>query len=63
MPVRADEGAPEPGSRRALIPVIPDVVERHLRARLAPDVRFIVLHAPICRRELSVEIDGVHGAR
>ncbi len=40
-----------------------DVVEQHLRARLDPEVSFIVLHAPICRRELSVEIDGVHGAR
>jgi chorismate lyase/3-hydroxybenzoate synthase len=39
-----------------------DAVTAHLRARLDPDVRFIVLHAAICRRELHVEIDGVHGA-
>jgi chorismate lyase/3-hydroxybenzoate synthase len=32
-----------------------------LRTRLDPDVRFIVLHAAICRRELRVEIDGTHG--
>lgn len=36
------------------------VVERLLRERL-PGVPFIVLHADICRRELAVEIDGVHG--
>ena len=39
-----------------------DTVAALLRARLDPDVRFIVLHAAICRRELHVEIDGTHGA-
>ncbi|MFC5570380.1 pteridine-dependent deoxygenase [Lysobacter yangpyeongensis] len=40
-----------------------DTVAAHLRARLDPAVRFTVLHAAVCRRELHVEIDGVHGAR
>jgi len=31
-----------------------------LRERLA-GVPFIVLHAAVCRSELAVEIDGVHG--
>jgi len=31
-----------------------------LDARLGPDVPRIVLHAAICRRELRIEIDGVH---
>ena len=31
------------------------------RARLPAQVPRIVLHAAICRRELRVEIDGVHG--
>ncbi|HCL86443.1 MAG TPA: pteridine-dependent deoxygenase [Comamonadaceae bacterium] len=35
-------------------------VERMLRERLA-GVPFIVLHAAVCRSELAVEIDGVHG--
>ncbi|QNP42154.1 pteridine-dependent deoxygenase [Lysobacter terrestris] len=39
-----------------------DAVAAHLRLRLDPAVRFVVLHAAICRRELHVEIDGVHGA-
>ena len=38
-----------------------DAVAAHLRERLDPQVRFIVLHAAVCRRELHVEIDGVHG--
>jgi chorismate lyase/3-hydroxybenzoate synthase len=33
-----------------------------LDARLGPSVPRVVLHAAICRRELRVEIDGVHGA-
>jgi chorismate lyase / 3-hydroxybenzoate synthase len=37
-------------------------VARLLRERLDPQVRFLVLHAAICRRELRVEIDGSHGA-
>lgn len=37
-------------------------VERHLREQLDSGVRFVVLHAAICRRELRVEIDGVHSA-
>lgn len=36
------------------------VVAAHLDARLGPVPR-LVLHAAICRRELRVEIDGVHG--
>ncbi|GAB3101952.1 chorismate transformation enzyme, FkbO/Hyg5 family [Lysobacter terrae] len=39
-----------------------DTVATQLHARLDPQVRFIVLHAAVCRRELHVEIDGVHGA-
>ena len=31
-----------------------------LDARLGPDVPRIVLHAQVCRRELRIEIDGVH---
>ncbi|KQY54784.1 hypothetical protein [Lysobacter sp. Root494] len=38
-----------------------DVVAAGLRERLDPGVRFTVLHAAICRRELRVEIDGTHG--
>lgn len=37
------------------------VVAARLDARLGPDVSRLVLHAAICRRELRVEIDGVHG--
>lgn len=36
-------------------------VERALQARFGDAVPRIVLHAAICRRELAVEIDGVHG--
>lgn len=32
-----------------------------LDARLGPEVPTLLLHAAICRRELRVEIDGVHG--
>jgi len=32
-----------------------------LDARLGPDVPRILLHAAVCRRELRIEIDGVHG--
>ncbi|MDI9238292.1 pteridine-dependent deoxygenase [Lysobacter sp. LF1] len=35
-------------------------VTRELDARLGPDVPRVVLHAAVCRRELRVEIDGVH---
>ncbi|MEG3192723.1 pteridine-dependent deoxygenase [Lysobacter sp. D1-1-M9] len=38
-----------------------DTVARLLDARLGADVPRIVLHAAVCRRELRVEIDGVHG--
>jgi len=31
-----------------------------LEARLGPEVPRIVLHAQVCRRELRIEIDGVH---
>ncbi|QSX79294.1 chorismate transformation enzyme, FkbO/Hyg5 family [Agrilutibacter solisilvae] len=37
-------------------------VAEQLRTRLDPQVRYVVLHAAICRRELRVEIDGSHGA-
>jgi len=37
-------------------------VARALDARFGDQVPRIVLHAAICRRELSVEIDGVHDA-
>lgn len=36
-------------------------VREALRAHLGPEVPLLVLHAAICRRELAVEIDGVHG--
>lgn len=36
-------------------------VEQALQARFGDAVPRIVLHAAICRRELAVEIDGVHG--
>lgn len=38
-----------------------DTVAAALRARFGDRVPHIVLHAAICRRELCVEIDGVHG--
>lgn len=38
-----------------------DVVARALETRLPPEVPRVVLHAAVCRRELRVEIDGVHG--
>ncbi|MFC0676525.1 pteridine-dependent deoxygenase [Lysobacter korlensis] len=37
-----------------------ETVAAALDARLGPDVPRIVLHAAVCRRELRVEIDGVH---
>ena len=37
-------------------------VERALELRFGDAVPRILLHAAICRRELAVEIDGVHGA-
>lgn len=37
-------------------------VQELLDARLGADVPRIVLHAGICRRDLQVEIDGVHAA-
>lgn len=37
-------------------------VERALQARFGNMVPRVLLHAAICRRELAVEIDGVHGA-
>ena len=38
------------------------VVERALEERFGDRVPRILLHAAICRRELAVEIDGVHDA-
>lgn len=37
-----------------------ELVDRTMREVLGPDVRYIVLHAAICRRELAIEIDGIH---
>lgn len=37
-----------------------DTVADALHARLGSRVPYIVLHAAICRRELCIEIDGVH---
>jgi chorismate lyase/3-hydroxybenzoate synthase len=39
-----------------------DIVAAALDTRFGVGVPRIVLHAAICRRELAVEIDGVHGA-
>jgi chorismate lyase/3-hydroxybenzoate synthase len=39
-----------------------DIVAAALQARFGDRVPRIVLHAAICRRELCVEIDGVHAA-
>lgn len=36
-------------------------VAAHLEARLGDRVPRLLLHAAVCRRELRVEIDGVHG--
>ncbi len=41
----------EPGERAAIEAVL---------ARLAPGVPVLLLHADICRRDLHIEIDGVH---
>ncbi len=38
-----------------------EYVEQLLHTRLADDVPRIILQGAVCRRELSVEIDGVHG--
>ncbi len=59
LPARFDAG-----SRLKVYVRDPDeiaVVERLLAERLGADVPFIVLHAAICRRDLRMEIDGVHG--
>ncbi len=40
------------------IPLVQQALSRHL----PPEVPYIVLHAEVCRRDLRVEIDGVHGA-
>lgn len=37
------------------------VVAAALDERLGPDVPRLLLHAAVCRRELRIEIDGVHG--
>ena len=37
------------------------LVQRILREHLGEEVPLLLLHAAICRRELAVEIDGVHG--
>jgi len=42
----------------AEIPLVRQALSRHL----PPEVAYIVLHAAVCRRDLRVEIDGVHGA-
>ncbi|MFS8136585.1 MAG: pteridine-dependent deoxygenase [Thermomonas sp.] len=38
------------------------LVANALKARLGSDVPFLLLHAAICRRDLAIEIDGVHGS-
>ena len=40
------------------LPLVADA----LKARLGSDVPFLLLHAAICRRDLALEIDGVHGS-
>lgn len=37
------------------------LVAAELDARWGPDVPRLLLHAAVCRRELRIEIDGVHG--
>jgi len=37
------------------------IVAQALDARFGDTVPRLLLHAAICRRELAVEIDGVHG--
>lgn len=39
------------------LPVVADALEK----RLGRAVPYVILHAAICRRELAIEIDGVHG--
>ncbi len=36
------------------------LVAEELNKRLGSDVHYLLLHAAICRRELAIEIDGVH---
>lgn len=43
---------------QADLPLVADA----LKARLGNDVPFLLLHAAICRRDLALEIDGVHGS-
>jgi chorismate lyase/3-hydroxybenzoate synthase len=43
---------------QADLPLVADA----LKARLGSDVPFLLLHAAICRRDLAIEIDGVHGS-
>ena len=53
------------GSRLKVYVRNPDdlpAVAQALQARLGTHVPRILLQAAICRRELAVEIDGVHGA-
>ena len=38
-----------------------DAIAEALQARFGGRVPHILLHAAICRRDLAVEIDGVHG--
>jgi len=37
------------------------LIERRLRAHFAPETQLLLLRGDICRAELMVEIDGVHG--
>ena len=37
------------------------LVAEALQARFGNRVPRVLLHAAICRRELAIEIDGVHG--
>ena len=38
-----------------------DAVAAQLEARLGTRVPWLMLHADVCRRELLVEIEGMHG--
>lgn len=39
-----------------------DPADALLRQRLGDDVPYLLLHAAVCRRELRIEIDGIHDA-
>lgn len=59
LPARLDAGSPLKVYVRD--PADAATVAARLDAHLAPAVPRLLLHAQVCRRELQVEIDGVHG--